>query len=182
VGPAGGRFSNRTRGGRGVGSGGPAGVVGPQSQLGREAGWAATRPTAGRGEGGRGGWLGRAGQLGHARGEGAGWAKKGRREGERKEKDFPFSKVYFIDECFHNFNQSKINVWFGMVQQTKIKYFRFLLYTRSQAESRYNFGKDQCLARVKGRKKRVTPEFGEWRKEKIQLPKFGALHLLREKP
>jgi hypothetical protein len=39
-----------------------------------------------------------------------------------------------------------------MVQQTKIKYFRVLLYTRSQAESHYNFGKDQGLARGKGKK------------------------------
>jgi hypothetical protein len=57
----------------------------------------------------------------------------------------------------------------------KIKYFRVLLYTRSQAESRYNFGKDQGLARGKREMKRVTPEFGEWRKEKIQLPKFETL-------
>jgi hypothetical protein len=42
----------------------------------------------------------------------------------------------------------------------KIKYFRVLLYTRSQAESRYNFGKDQGLAREK-EKERVTPEFSE---------------------
>jgi hypothetical protein len=35
----------------------------------------------------------------------------------------------------------------------KIKYFRVLLYTRSQAESRYNFGKDQGLARRKGKRK-----------------------------
>jgi hypothetical protein len=55
----------------------------------------------------------------------------------------------------------KINVWFDMVHQTKIKYFRVLLYTRSQAESRYNFGKDQGLARGKGKKERVTPKFGE---------------------
>jgi hypothetical protein len=35
----------------------------------------------------------------------------------------------------------------------KIKYFRVLLYMGSQAESRYNFGKDQGLARRKGRRK-----------------------------
>jgi hypothetical protein len=35
----------------------------------------------------------------------------------------------------------------------KIKYFRVLLYTRSQAESRYNFGKGQGLARGKGKRK-----------------------------
>jgi hypothetical protein len=47
-------------------------------RLGRKASWAAAGPTAGgRGEGGKG-------RLGHA-----------------------FSRVYFLDECFHNFNQSK---------------------------------------------------------------------------
>jgi hypothetical protein len=35
----------------------------------------------------------------------------------------------------------------------KIKYFRVLLYMGSQAESRYNFGKDQGLARRKGERK-----------------------------
>jgi hypothetical protein len=45
---------------------------------------------------------------------------------------------------------------------------------RSQAVSRYNFGKDQGLARGKGKKERVTPEFGERRKEKFNS-KFGAL-------
>jgi hypothetical protein len=54
----------------------------------------------------------------------------------------------------------------------KIKYFRVLLYTRSQAESRYNFGKGQGLAWGK-EKERVTPEFSEWRKEKIQLQNSG---------
>jgi hypothetical protein len=48
-----------------------------------------------------------------------------------------------------------------MVQQTKENISRVLLYTRAQAESRYNFGKDQGLARGKGKKERVTPEFGE---------------------
>jgi hypothetical protein len=43
----------------------------------------------------------------------------------------------------------------------KRKYFRVLLYTRSQAESRYNFGNDQGLARRKRKKERVMPEFGE---------------------
>jgi hypothetical protein len=36
---------------------------------------------------------------------------------------------------------------------TKIKYFRVLLYMGSQAETRYNFGKDQGLARRKGKRK-----------------------------
>jgi hypothetical protein len=35
----------------------------------------------------------------------------------------------------------------------KIKYFRVLLYMGSQTESRYNFGKDQGLARRKGKRK-----------------------------
>jgi hypothetical protein len=35
----------------------------------------------------------------------------------------------------------------------KIKYFRVLLYMGSQAESRYNFEKDQGLARRKGKRK-----------------------------
>jgi hypothetical protein len=48
---------------------------------------------------------------------------------------------------------------------------------RSQAESRYNFGKDQGLARGKGKKERVTPEFGERRKEK-----FNSKNLGRYKP
>jgi hypothetical protein len=45
--------------------------------------------------------------VGRGEGDQAGWAKKGG-EGKRgKEKGFPFSKVYFLDECFHNFNQSR---------------------------------------------------------------------------
>ena len=35
----------------------------------------------------------------------------------------------------------------------KIKYFRVLLYMGPQAESRYTFGKDQGLARRKGKRK-----------------------------
>jgi hypothetical protein len=54
----------------------------------------------------------------------------------------------------------------------KIKYFRVLLYMRSQAESRYSFGKGQGLARRKG-KKRVTPEFGEGKEEKNLPPNSG---------
>jgi hypothetical protein len=55
----------------------------------------------------------------------------------------------------------------------KIKYFRVLLYMGSQAESRYNFGKDQGLARRKREKERVTPEFGEGKGEKILPPNSG---------
>jgi hypothetical protein len=56
----------------------------------------------------------------------------------------------------------------------KIKYFKVLPYTRSKAKTRYNFGKDQGLAR-EGEKKRVTPEFGERKEEKNSTPKFRAL-------
>jgi hypothetical protein len=49
----------------------------------------------------------------------------------------------------------------------KIKYFKVLLYTGSKAKTRYNFGKDQGLARRKGKRERVTPEFGERKEEKI---------------
>jgi hypothetical protein len=52
------------------------------------------------------------------RGGGGGWAERGG-EGERKEKGF-FS---FLDEWFSQFQSIKTNAWFGMVQQTKIKYF-----------------------------------------------------------
>jgi hypothetical protein len=48
-------------------------------------------------------------------------------------------------------NQNKCVVRHGAA--SKIKYSRVLLYTRSQAESRYNFGKDQGLARGRGKRK-----------------------------
>jgi hypothetical protein len=48
-------------------------------------------------------------------------------------------------------NQNKCMVRHGAAN--KIKHFRVLLYTRSEAESRHNFGKDQGLARRKGKKK-----------------------------
>jgi hypothetical protein len=51
-----------------------------------------------------------------------------------------------------------------------------LLYTRSKAKTRCDFGKDQGLARRKGKKERVTPEFGERKEEKNSTPKFRALH------
>jgi hypothetical protein len=38
----------------------------------------------------------------------------------------------------------------------KIKHFRVLLYTRTKAKTRYNFGKDQGLARGKGKGKGNT--------------------------
>jgi hypothetical protein len=48
----------------------------------------------------------------------------------------------------------------------KIKCFKVLLYTRSKAKTRCDFGKDQSLARRKGKKERVMPEFGERKEEK----------------
>jgi hypothetical protein len=50
-----------------------------------------------------------------------------------------------------SFNPNKCMVRHGAAN--KIKYFRVLFYTRSQAETRYNFGKDQGLARRKGKRK-----------------------------
>jgi hypothetical protein len=51
-----------------------------------------------------------------------------------------------------------------------------LLYTRSQAESHYNFGKDQGLARGKGKKERGNAQIlASEEKEKNSTPKFGAL-------
>jgi hypothetical protein len=55
----------------------------------------------------------------------------------------------------------------------KIKYFKVLLYTRSKAKTRCDFGKDQGLARRKGKKEKVTPEFGERKEEKILPPNSG---------
>jgi hypothetical protein len=48
-------------------------------------------------------------------------------------------------------NQKGCTVRHGASHKTK--YFRVLLYMGSQAESRYNFGKDQGLARRKGKRK-----------------------------
>jgi hypothetical protein len=47
-----------------------------------------------------------------------------------------------------------------------------LLYTRSKAKTRFDFGKGQGLARER-EKKRVTPEFGERKEEKILPPNSG---------
>jgi hypothetical protein len=57
----------------------------------------------------------------------------------------------------------------------KIKCFKVLLYTGSKAKTRCVFGKDQGLARRKGKKERVTPEFGERKEEKNSTTKFKAL-------
>jgi hypothetical protein len=48
-----------------------------------------------------------------------------------------------------------------------------LLYTGSKAKTRYNFGKGQGLAREREKKKRVTPEFGKRKEEKILPPNSG---------
>jgi hypothetical protein len=95
--------------------------------------------------------LGR-GRLGRARG--VSWAAaQARLKGEeREEKKRFFLFLYFLDEWFHNFNQSKQmhgSAW--CIKQKKV--FLGFTYTRSQAESRYNFGKDQGLARGKGKRK-----------------------------
>jgi hypothetical protein len=51
------------------------------------------------------------------------------------------------------FQSIKTSAWSGMVQQTKESISRVLLYTRFKAKARYNFGKDQGLARGKGKRK-----------------------------
>jgi hypothetical protein len=49
---------------------------------------------------------------------------------------------------------------------------------RSKAKTRCDFGKDQGLARRKGKKERVTPEFGERKEEKILPPNSGRYSTL----
>jgi hypothetical protein len=56
----------------------------------------------------------------------------------------------------------------------KIKCFKVLLYTRSKAKTRFDFGKDQGLAREQ-EKKRVTPEFGERKEEKKFYPQIQGV-------
>jgi hypothetical protein len=60
----------------------------------------------------------------------------------------------------------------------KIKCFKVLLHMRSKAKTRCDFGKDQGLARRKGKKERVTPEFGERKEEKILPPNSGRYSTL----
>jgi hypothetical protein len=62
----------------------------------------------------------------------------------------------------------------------EIKCFKVLLYTRSKAKTRCDFGKDQDLARRKGKKERVTPEFGERKEEKILPPNSGRYIIPRD--
>jgi hypothetical protein len=57
----------------------------------------------------------------------------------------------------------------------KIKCFKVLLYARSKAKTRCDFGKDQGLARRKGKKERVTPEFGEGKEEKNSTPQIQGV-------
>jgi hypothetical protein len=99
--------------------------------------------------------------------------RKGRRGKGEKGKVFPFSLN--LDEWFfHNFNQSKqMHGLTWCIKQKKV--FLGFTYTRSQADSRYNFGKDQGLARGKGKRKGYRPNLASGEKKKIQLPKFEAL-------
>jgi hypothetical protein len=59
-----------------------------------------------------------------------------------------------------------------MVHQTTSSNLGFFFTREIQAKLRYNFGKDQGLARER-EKKRVTPEFGEGQEEKILPPNSG---------
>jgi hypothetical protein len=70
-------------------------------------------------------------------------------------------------------NQNKCMVRHGAAN--KIKYFRVLLYTRSQAESRYNSEKDQGLARGKEKGKGNARIWRVKNRKKNSTPKFGAL-------
>jgi hypothetical protein len=60
-----------------------------------------------------------------------------------------------------------------MMQQPKI--VLGFAYTRHRANSRYTFGKDQGLVRRKGKKERVTPEFGERKEEKKFYPQIQGV-------
>jgi hypothetical protein len=57
-----------------------------------------------------------------------------------------------------------------------------LLYTGSKAKTRYNFGKGQGLAREREKKKRVMPEFGKRKEEKILPPNSGRYSLSHHLP
>jgi hypothetical protein len=69
-------------------------------------------PAQGAARAGGGGWAAEPAQCGGGRGE-LGRARRGptgpkKGGNEEKEKVFPFFKnLFFLDECFHNFNQSK---------------------------------------------------------------------------
>jgi hypothetical protein len=83
------------------------GIAGPRREGGKggggKAGWAA----GGGGVGGGGPKAGWASRPAGPRAKAGGWAKRRGKGGERKEKDFPFSNIYFLYECFHTFKQSK---------------------------------------------------------------------------
>jgi hypothetical protein len=149
----------------------------------------------------RGIWGKREGRLGQLGPKGArwggGWAsqgrpgrpgrptarerEKGRRERrkrkkrKRRKKGFLLFEIrFFLDECTYIFKQSK-ECMVRHDASNNIKFFKVLLYTGSKAKTRRDFGKDQGLARRKGKKERVAPEFGERKEEKNSTPKFRAL-------
>jgi hypothetical protein len=137
---------------------------------------AARARRAGLPRGGRGGWAagcragprrerrggnGQAATGPRARGElgrRPGWAERGGgEERERKKRFFLFYFSCFSSnsslECMiHKPSQSnKMHDSAWCIKQKKV--FLGFTYTRSQTESRYNFGKDQGLARGKGKRK-----------------------------
>jgi hypothetical protein len=86
---------------------GPAGGGGDGSQPHAPRAWREERGAAGPPWGPR-----RGGERGGATGPrargGGGLGRKWEEGGREKRKGFSFfSKTYFLDECFHNFNQSK---------------------------------------------------------------------------
>jgi hypothetical protein len=83
VGPAWGEGGGGVTAARGAREGSGGGAAGP--------------PRAQSGGGGKGGELGRR----------PGWAERGGREGREEKKRFFLFKIYFLDECFHSFTQSK---------------------------------------------------------------------------
>jgi hypothetical protein len=66
------------------------------------------------------------------------------------------------------------DAWFGMMQQPK-KIFLGFTHTSCRTNPRYNFGKDQGLARRKGKRKGQRPNLASEEKKKNSTPKFGAL-------
>jgi hypothetical protein len=122
------------------------------------------RGSSPRREGEKGGKAGHGGGTAagpRARGElgrRPGWAERGGGEERGKEKIFPFYFSYFSSnsslECMiHKPSQSnnKMHDSAWCIKQKKV--LLGFTYTRSQTESRYNFGKDQGLARGKGKRK-----------------------------
>jgi hypothetical protein len=132
-----------------VGSGGELGRAGGElgRRLGRARGgdgWAA-EPAGPRGKRGGGGRLG--------------CARKPAQEGRGVPFYFPFPIFHnlllnaFFMETKQVLTPTPITLeWFGMMQQPK-KIFLGFTYTNCRANRRYNFGKDQGLARRKGKRK-----------------------------